>query len=71
MSVKQTDGFIMEMGVRVEGLPELDDSIKCPNHPNAHVSTGFGLAGGGYGTYTLCDECCRVLSKTMDDEDWE
>lgn len=28
--------------------------------------TGFGLAGGGYGTYSYCPECGAILSKTLE-----
>lgn len=53
-----------------DSLPEYDENIKCPEHPTAEVASGFGLAGGGMGSYTLCDTCCKILSKTLiaDDE---
>lgn len=49
-------------------LPKLDIEIRCPNHPHLHPEFGFGLAGGGYGTYTMCPECARILSKDQEDE---
>lgn len=27
--------------------------------------TGFGLAGGGYGTYEVCNRCGEMVSKTQ------
>ena len=33
-------------------------------------SNGYGLAGGGMGAYTYCDDCGKVLWKEQDpDED--
>ena len=49
-------------------LPLLDEKLRCPEHPKYKSEMGFGLAGGGYGTYTVCSICCRILSKTMEDE---
>jgi hypothetical protein len=44
---------------------------KCPEHPNASFGSGFGFAGGGFGGYSVCDECGRVFNKVIfqDDED--
>jgi len=50
-------------------LPKLDDRVPCPDHRDAPVEVGFGLAGGGYGTYTCCSICCRVLTKTLVEDD--
>jgi len=47
-------------------IPDYDDNIRCPDHPTAKVVSSFGLAGGGYGPYTYCDICCRILSKTSE-----
>lgn len=52
-------------------LPDYDPGIKCPDHPEAEIADGFGLAGGGFGPYTCCCECCVVLSKTVLPADYE
>lgn len=51
-------------------LPDFDQSIRCPAHPTELPESGFGLAGGGFGPYTVCGICARILSKTElpDDE---
>lgn len=49
-------------------LPELDDSLTCPEHPDAPVDSGYGMAGGGMGIYTCCSMCGRILSKSEDPE---
>lgn len=56
----------IDSGEQHPGLPEFDETVKCPDHPTARVETGYGLAGGGYGVYTLCSTCCRILSKSQD-----
>jgi len=50
-------------------MPEFDESLKCPQHPKAKVQVGFGLAGGGYGSYTYCEQCAKVLSKSQDNDE--
>lgn len=50
-------------------LPGFNEFIKCPEHPTALPEVGFGLAGGGYGVYTVCPECARILSKTLEPDD--
>jgi len=40
----------------------------CPEHPDVEPEVGFGLAGGGFGSYTICPECHRILSKVYDNE---
>ena len=42
------------------------DISACPDHPNTEPEVSFGLAGGGYGAYTYCPECFRVLTKTLE-----
>jgi hypothetical protein len=49
---------IAEAEVRDEAKSE-----RCPEHPNASSTGGFGLAGGGFGAYDVCDECGRVFNK--------
>lgn len=50
-------------------IPELDERIRCPDHPKARVESHYGLAGGGIGVYTYCEICCRILSKTQDKDE--
>lgn len=38
----------------------------CPDHPNATHEDGFGLAGGGYGSYSVCNECGRIFDFVPD-----
>lgn len=49
-------------------LPAMDQAIRCPDHPDEEPSVGFGLAGGGFGPYTVCPVCCRILSKDQSEE---
>lgn len=49
-----------------EDIPDFDESIKCTEHPDAKIEVGFGLAGGGYGSYTFCTGCGRILSKDQE-----
>jgi transcription elongation factor Elf1 len=43
-----------------------EDIEKCPTcGQETHV--GFGLAGGGYGSYVYCDDC-GIISKTQETE---
>lgn len=49
---------IAESDVRDEAKAE-----RCPEHPNATSTGGFGLAGGGFGGYEVCDECGRIFNK--------
>lgn len=44
---------------------------KCPHCANDtdDCEMGFGLAGGGYGTYEMCSECGRILSKQQEVEE--
>jgi len=48
-------------------LPRLNADIRCPKHPETHSEYGFGLAGGGYGTYTMCPKCGSILSKDQEE----
>lgn len=38
----------------------------CSEHPNATHETGFGLAGGGYGLYSVCNECGCIFDKIQE-----
>lgn len=35
----------------------------CPEHPDATHENGFGLAGGGYGPYSICNVCGLMFDK--------
>jgi hypothetical protein len=48
-------------------VPEMDQSIRCPDHPDLEPKMQYGLAGGGIGMYTYCDECGKILSKSQDE----
>lgn len=48
-----------------ENLPDFDQSLNCPNC-GGRTSEGFGLAGGGYGIYTVCNDCCTIVSKSCE-----
>ena len=47
----------------------------CPEHPDQTAENspgGFGLAGGGFGAYSICNICGRIFNKFVipDDEDF-
>lgn len=52
-----------------EGIPAYDESIKCKEHPDAKIYGSYGLAGGGYGPYTVCAICTNVLTKSQESDD--
>lgn len=33
-----------------------------------NLFVGFGLAGGGYGTYGMCDDCSHIEWKVQEEE---
>ena len=37
---------------------------ECPDHPEAGSRGGFGYAGGGFGSYRICEVCKTVFGKT-------
>lgn len=39
----------------------------CPEC-KVEAESGFGLAGGGFGVYTFCPSCGKMLSKTQVEE---
>jgi hypothetical protein len=41
----------------------------CPDHPTQEPEMGFGLAGGGYGAYSYCPICHRILEKTQEHDE--
>lgn len=46
-----------------ESAPE---HTRCPQHPDVLPEMGFGLAGGGYGPYSYCPVCSRIIHKTQE-----
>lgn len=38
----------------------------CPKCGSKEVEDGYGLAGGGMGSYTCCAMCGTILSKRQD-----
>ena len=52
---------------RKEIDPTIPQAYRCPEHPDLEPEAGFGLAGGGYGVYTYCRECGRIISKIQTD----
>lgn len=48
------------------GPGQIPEDGKCTEHPDLEPEAGFGLAGGGYGAYTYCGACGKMLSKTME-----
>ena len=46
-----------------EGLPEYSQDDPCP-HCGGPTESGFGLAGGGFGVYSYCVRCEKVVSKS-------
>lgn len=57
----------IDMSEKDEKIPDFDDSLSCPDCDSLEwVEVGFGLAGGGFGPYTFCTECSRIISKTCE-----
>lgn len=49
-------------------IPKPEDRKPCeqPDCPGEKGwETCFGLAGGGYGTYTYCPKCGQIIDKTQ------
>jgi len=42
--------------------PEAESPV-CPKHPDGGYSQGFGYAGGGFGSYNICNACDAVFAK--------
>jgi len=62
---------LIDSSEKRKGLPDFDQKIRCPQHPKALPESMYGLAGGGFGPYTVCPDCARILSKTNEDENEE
>jgi hypothetical protein len=52
-----------------EDIPGFNEAVSCPEHPWIRPEVGYGLAGGGFGVYTTCPVCYRILSKSQDPEE--
>lgn len=81
-TAEEADDFISEHGTGTTPMEvynrerdEREDAAQvegpggCPEHPDATHWPGFGLAGGGYGTYKVCGaEGCAAI---FDKEQWK
>lgn len=88
-TAEEADDFISEYGTGTSPMevynrerddradeevpPEVEEPGGCPEHLDATHWVGFGLAGGGYGTYKVCgaEGCATIFDKTQwkDDEE--
>jgi hypothetical protein len=50
-------------------IPPYDDMLRCSEH-DVPSKTGFGMAGGGFGVYSYCPTCGKVLSKSIEPGDF-
>jgi len=48
--------------------PHVTDDNKCSNC-KVETEMGFGLAGGGYGTYNYCPKCYFIFHKTQETQE--
>lgn len=48
---------------RIQDKVPFSEGSPCP-HCGGATAVGFGLAGGGYGAYTYCEDCSLVVSKS-------
>lgn len=48
----------------------LDHCSEHPDQTTANCEGGFGLAGGGYGAYSICGKCGGIFGKTDDGDDF-
>lgn len=58
--------IFVDLADKEDRIPEFNQDIKCPEHPDLDPETGYGMAGGGMGIYSFCGECDTILSKTID-----
>lgn len=56
------------MAIAEDGLPRMGEAPDCGTRgcPAPDFEIGFGLAGGGYGTYEYCPVCDRIVSKSRE-----
>lgn len=48
----------------------LDHCSEHPDQTTANCEGGYGLAGGGVGTYSICGTCGKIFGKTDDGDDF-
>ena len=68
MNDRPTSQVHVSSRTRNPSIPDFDTRIRCEKHPHEDPEQGYGLAGGGYGVYSFCARCNRVLSKSEDME---
>lgn len=56
-----SDPFEEELFSAVDEVKEI-----CPHCGSDEVSSGYGLAGGGIGSYTFCMACDEIINKKQD-----
>lgn len=61
--------ILIDLSEKRDGLPEFDESVPCKHcGPGHKVVASFGLAGGGFGPYTVCESCSTVITKSVVDD---
>lgn len=57
------------MSAEIVTLPQRKP--RCPDHPDVEPQGEYGIltGTGGFGSYTYCPECHRILSRTPDTDD--
>ena len=40
---------------------------KCPVCRSINLESGYGMAGGGMGVYTYCEDCGTIIDKVQTD----
>lgn len=50
----------------MEDAPDKCEDSDCPGIKNWRI--GYGLAGGGFGSYYFCEKCEKVIAKTQEDK---
>lgn len=61
-----TDKIHVDNAEQDPGLPDFCPDV-CPTC-GTEAESGFGLAGGGYGVYTYCPKCEKMLGKVQVEE---
>ncbi|WDA37879.1 hypothetical protein [Sphingobium sp. YC-XJ3] len=56
-------------GISKEMLEGVKAPGGCERHPDGTHEFGFGLAGGGMGSYSICNECCAIFDVGLWPED--
>ena len=53
-----------QCGIHPSMLLPHNDPGGCENHPSATHEPGYGLVEGGFGAYSVCNECGIIFNKT-------